>query len=48
MMLRREFSIGSTYHPKNDIFITYLVDIILVLLGEILSWSLVGLKDKQT
>ena len=30
------------------ILITYLVDIILVLLGEILSWSLMGLKDKQT
>ena len=27
------------------ILITYLVDIVLILLGEILSWSLMGVKE---
>ena len=30
------------------ILITYLVDIVLILLGEILSWSLMGVKGLST
>ena len=43
IMLLREFSIGSTNNPQIDLFfilITYLVDTVLILLREILSWSL--------
>ena len=44
----REFSSGSTNYPQIVFFlfvlITYLVDIVLILYGEILSWSLVGVK----
>ena len=44
----REFSSGSTNYPQIIFFlfvlITYLVDIVLILYGEILSWSLVGVK----
>ena len=39
---------GSTNYPQEDIFfilITYLVDIVLILKGEILSWSFMGVKE---
>ena len=46
-MLVGEFGIESTYNPLRFFFfilITYLLDIALILIGEILSWSLMGVK----
>ena len=42
----REFSIRSTILKLIFFFIliTYLVDIVLILLGEILFWSLMGVE----
>ena len=42
-----EFGIGSTNNLLTNIFlilITCLLDIVLMLYGEILSWSLMGIK----
>ena len=47
MMSVRKFSFGSTNNPLIDIFsfpITCQLDIILILYGEILSWSLMGVS----
>ena len=39
-------------NPLTDIFffilITYLVDIVLILYGEVLSWSFMGVKGLKT
>ena len=44
----REFSIGSTDYPQIDIFLyshhLLYLQFVLILLGEILSWSLMGAK----
>ena len=42
-----EFGIGSTNNPLIDIFyilVTYLLAIVWVLEGEILSWSFLGVR----